>query len=97
MKKILEIIKRTPNFTALMLLKFYQACISPMFPGCCRFRPTCSEYAVQAFNKYNFFKAFVLTIKRLSKCHPFGGKGYDPVPDDFKFKHECKCVQGKSR
>lgn len=93
MQKIIKNIKKLPNWIALMLLRFYQACISPMFPGCCRFRPTCSEYAVQAFQKYNFLKAFVLTAKRLSKCHPFGGRGYDPVPDDYKFKHECKCAK----
>ena len=81
MKKFKKIVKKIPNFIAIMLLRFYQACISPMFPGCCRFRPTCSEYAVQAFNKYGFLKAFVLTLKRLGKCHPFGGKGYDPVPE----------------
>lgn len=92
MHKLIKNIKKIPNFTALMLLRFYQACISPMFPGCCRFRPTCSEYAAQAFQKYSFGKAFVLTLKRLSKCHPFGGKGYDPVPDDFKFKREHRCA-----
>ena len=86
-------IKKIPSFIIIMLIKFYQACISPMFPGCCRFRPTCSEYAYQAFNKYSFFKAFILTLKRLSKCHPFGGKGYDPLPDNYsfnlkKFKHK---------
>lgn len=92
MNNLINKIKKLPNFIALMLLRFYQACISPMFPGCCRFRPTCSEYAAQAFQKYNFGKAFILTIKRLSKCHPFGGKGYDPVPDDFKFKRERRCA-----
>ena len=91
MEKTLKIIKKIPNFTALMLLKFYQACISPMFPGCCRFRPTCSEYAVECFTKYPVHKAFVLTLKRLSKCHPFGGKGYDPVPENFEFNRKCKC------
>ena len=75
-----------------MFLRFYQACISPMFPGCCRYRPTCSEYAVQSYEKYGFIKGTVLTAKRLSKCHPFGGRGYDPVPDDFHFKHECGCA-----
>ena len=61
-------------------VRFYQVCISPFFPGSCRFTPTCSEYAVQALRKYGPFKGTWLTIKRLSRCHPWGGSGYDPVP-----------------
>lgn len=76
-------IKEIPKFTALMLIHFYRCCISPIFPGCCRFRPTCSEYAQEVYKKFGFKKGSILTIKRLSKCHPFGGKGYDPVPNDY--------------
>ena len=63
-----------------LLVRFYQVCISPFFPPSCRFTPTCSEYALQALRKYGPFKGLWLTVKRLSRCHPWGGSGYDPVP-----------------
>ncbi|MCM1532061.1 MAG: membrane protein insertion efficiency factor YidD [Bacteroides sp.] len=63
-----------------LLVRFYQVCISPLFPPSCRFTPTCSEYALQALKKYGPFKGGWLTLKRLSRCHPWGGSGYDPVP-----------------
>lgn len=84
MMKILYKVKKIPNYAAIMFITYYRACISPIFPGCCRFRPTCSEYALESFKKFGFKKGFILSIKRLSKCHPFGGKGYDPVPEFYK-------------
>ena len=67
---------------ALLLLPtyFYQRCISPLTPPSCRFTPTCSEYAVQAIRKYGPFKGLYLAVRRLLRCHPWGGSGYDPVP-----------------
>lgn len=62
------------------LVRFYQICLSPLLPDSCRFTPTCSEYALQALRKYGPFKGAWLAIKRLSRCHPWGGSGYDPVP-----------------
>lgn len=66
---------------AILLIKFYQKVISRyIFVGAhCRFYPTCSEYAKEAYEKYNFFKATFLTIKRILKCHPFHKGGYDPL------------------
>ncbi len=65
----------------LALIGFYQRCISPHTPGCCRFRPTCSAYAVQAINKYGALKGSWLAFKRLLRCNPFyKGDVYDPVP-----------------
>ncbi|MFR9166585.1 MAG: membrane protein insertion efficiency factor YidD [Dysgonomonas sp.] len=64
----------------LLPIYFYKYCISPLFPSSCRFTPTCSEYGLQAIKKYGAFKGFWLTLKRISKCHPWGGHGYDPVP-----------------
>lgn len=64
-------------------VKFYRKYISPLTPPSCRFIPTCSTYALQALEKYGAGKGTWLTIKRLSKCHPFHRKGYDvydPVP-----------------
>lgn len=59
---------------------FYRAAISPMFPPTCRFTPTCSEYAIQAIRKHGPAKGLYLAIRRLLRCHPWGGSGYDPVP-----------------
>ncbi len=65
----------------ILLIKFYQICISPLKGGpTCRFTPTCSQYALEAFRKYGPFKGFWLSLKRILRCHPWGGSGYDPVP-----------------
>lgn len=73
-------LRRLPCSIALFLIRFYRAAISPMFPSCCRFTPTCSEYGMIAFQRYGFLKGFRLTAKRILRCRPGGGKGYDPVP-----------------
>ena len=57
----------------------YQRILSPILPGSCRFTPTCSEYAKQAIIKHGIFKGIFFGIKRISKCHPWGKSGYDPV------------------
>ena len=64
----------------ILMVKFYQIFISPFFPGVCRFRPTCSQYMIEAIETHGIFKGIYLGIKRLVKCHPWGGSGYDPVP-----------------
>lgn len=65
----------------LLLIRFYQRCISPYRPGCCRFRPTCSAYAAEAIAKYGAGKGGWLALKRLLRCNPFyKGNFYDPVP-----------------
>jgi hypothetical protein len=63
----------------LLTILFYQKVISPMKPRTCRFYPTCSEYAKQAVEKYGVLKGGWMSIKRISKCHPFHPGGYDPV------------------
>ncbi|MBR2012524.1 MAG: membrane protein insertion efficiency factor YidD [Alphaproteobacteria bacterium] len=67
---------------AIALIRMYQLCISPFTGGraVCRFTPTCSEYTRIAIEKYGFFRGAVMGIKRISKCRPGGGFGYDPVP-----------------
>ncbi|WP_066567573.1 membrane protein insertion efficiency factor YidD [Snodgrassella sp. CFCC 13594] len=64
----------------LMLVRFYQYVISPMLPPRCRYTPTCSQYAVEALQKYGAIKGGWLALKRICRCHPFGGSGHDPVP-----------------
>lgn len=80
MGKARDVVKRLPAIVAIGMIMFYRAAISPLFPSCCRFVPTCSEYGLIAFKRYGFKKGFVLTAKRLIKCHPGGPHGYDPVP-----------------
>ena len=60
-------------------VKGYQYLISPLLGQNCRYTPTCSEYSIQAIEKYGIFKGFWLSIKRISKCHPWGGSGHDPL------------------
>jgi putative membrane protein insertion efficiency factor len=65
---------------AVNFIHFYQHALSPYAPGACRYNPTCSHYAEEAIGKYGVLRGSWLTIKRLSRCRPLGGKGYDPVP-----------------
>lgn len=65
----------------LSLIRFYQRNISPFFPARCRFRPTCSAYAMEAIGKYGAWKGGILALKRFLRCNPFyKGDIYDPVP-----------------
>ncbi len=75
MKKIQGILK----IIVIRLIVFYQKFISPLKPSCCRFYPSCSEYAVQAINKYGILKGTGKAIIRICKCHPYHPGGYDPV------------------
>jgi conserved hypothetical protein TIGR00278 len=66
--------------TALILLiKFYQVSISPLFPNSCRYTPTCSQYAIEALKKYGVLKGTWKALKRIIRCNPWGGCGYDPL------------------
>ena len=65
----------------LLLIRFYQLAVSPYFPARCRFTPTCSQYALEAVERYGAAKGVYLVLKRLLRCHPFyKGNFYDPVP-----------------
>ena len=68
------------KWLAIGLIRLYQKCISPLKPPCCRFRPTCSSYAIEAFKTRGFFPALLLSIGRVFRCNPFSRGGYDPVP-----------------
>lgn len=64
----------------ILLVRFYQGAISPYFPPSCRYTPTCSQYAIEAINKYGPFKGGWLALKRILSCGPWGKHGHDPVP-----------------
>ena len=64
----------------LKAIRFYQAAVSPLFPPRCRFIPTCSQYALEAIEKYGACKGGWLAFKRILRCNPFHKGGYDPVP-----------------
>ncbi len=64
----------------ILLIKFYRRFISPLKPPCCRFTPTCSAYALEAFSEWGFFRGFFLSLMRILRCNPFCRGGFDPVP-----------------
>ncbi len=76
----MKTLKHWLSLPFILLIKFYQLVISPWFPSRCRFTPTCSQYAIEAFENHGPIKGFYLTLKRISKCHPWGSHGHDPVP-----------------
>ena len=65
----------------IWLIRLYKKYISPLKPPCCRFTPTCSAYALEAFTKRGFFIGLILTVWRILRCNPFSKGGYDPVPE----------------
>ncbi len=65
---------------ALLALTWYKKAVSPYLPSACRYEPTCSRYSFEAIERYGVLKGSWFTVKRLSRCHPLGGRGYDPVP-----------------
>lgn len=76
----LNLIKRILSWPLIALVRFYQICLSPLKPPCCRFTPTCSQYAIEALRKHGPIKGLLLAIWRILRCNPWGGSGYDPVP-----------------
>ena len=68
------------KYLFIFLVRFYQVVVSPLKPPSCRYTPTCSQYALEALKKYGAFKGSWLALKRIARCHPWGGCGYDPVP-----------------
>lgn len=78
--KVLKFLSKALSTLMLLPIFFYRAVISPLTPPSCRYTPTCSKYAIEAIRKHGPIKGFLLAIKRISRCHPWGGSGYDPVP-----------------
>lgn len=80
LKRLLSAVKWLLSQPFILLVRFYQVCLSPLKPPSCRFTPTCSQYAIEALRKHGPIKGLYLTVRRLLRCHPWGGSGYDPVP-----------------
>lgn len=83
--------KKLPRKLAVMPIRIYQYCISPLFPGCCRYYPTCSAYAREAVLLHGLVKGGLLAVHRLARCHPWGRGGYDPVPSPNNSSHQNQC------
>jgi putative membrane protein insertion efficiency factor len=73
-------LKQIIRFPFIFLVKVYQYTISPLLPNACRYVPTCSQYTIQAIEKYGPLRGIWLGAKRIARCHPWGGHGHDPVP-----------------
>jgi len=72
-------VSRLLSWPLIGIVKLYRIAISPWLGGNCRFQPTCSEYAIEALREYGALKGTWLAAKRIGRCHPWGGSGYDPV------------------
>lgn len=68
------------QFPFILLIRMYKYLLSPLLPNACRYTPTCSQYAEEAIKKYGIIKGIYLGAKRIARCHPWGGHGYDPLP-----------------
>ena len=73
--------KKWLTYPLVLLVRIYQVLISPLLPSTCRYQPTCSHYTIEALQKHGLFKGTWLAAKRIGSCHPWGGSGYDPVPE----------------
>ena len=79
-RQTIRIVRNVATAIMLMPIYCYTPSLSPLTPPSCRFTPTCSEYAAQAIKKHGPAKGTWLAIRRIARCHPWGGSGYDPVP-----------------
>ncbi len=73
-----------------LIIRGYQYLISPYLPPSCRYSPTCSQYAIEAFQRFGVIRGLILSLRRLFSCHPWHCGGYDPVPTTFTLKRSIK-------
>ncbi len=89
------------RYLVIFFIKFYQKCISPFKPPCCRFYPTCSSYALTAVKRFGAVKGTYLAVKRILRCHPWNIGGIDYVPEEFpgfigkKEINKCKIIYSR--
>ena len=74
----------------ILFIRAYQYAISPYLPSSCRYSPTCSAYAIEALQRFGFFRGLILSIRRIFSCHPWHCGGHDPVPASFSLKKSVK-------
>lgn len=79
-RRTLRTMLRLPRLGMILIVRLYQATLSYWLGGHCRFRPTCSEYAIEALDKYGLVRGGLLSLRRLLRCHPLSDGGFDPVP-----------------
>jgi len=79
---MLDALGRLLTWPLLLLVQIYRYTISPLLGANCRYSPTCSAYAIEALKKHGAFHGTALAARRIARCHPWGGSGYDPVPDE---------------
>ena len=79
-------INRIIILPVIIFIRVYQLLISPMIGQNCRYLPTCSEYTIGCLKHFGLIKGTILSLKRISKCHPWGSHGYDPVPNNLEEK-----------
>lgn len=84
-------LSRRAKAAVLWLIIAYQREVSPRRPACCRYLPTCSQYALEAVERHGLFQGGLLALWRLLRCHPFSKGGFDPVPEHFGFSKACCC------
>ena len=84
-----------PKRLLLWMIRFYRANISPLHPGCCRYIPTCSQYALEAVEKYGALKGGYLALRRILRCHPFHAGGYDPFQSPEASETRCVMSRGQ--
>ena len=84
----------------MLLIRGYQRFVSPLFPPCCRYRPSCSQYTLEAVRKYGSIRGIWLGTLRILRCHPFAKGGYDPVPEPFdplgRHRSHCSALQRRA-
>lgn len=78
----MNLLKLIVSKVLIGLVRFYQLAISPWMGSSCRYSPTCSQYMIESVNEWGPFKGFWMGIKRIGRCHPWGGDGHDPVPEN---------------
>lgn len=88
--KIFIIISRFITWLLLIPVYIYRGAVSPLLPPSCRYTPTCSQYTIEALKKHGPIKGSYLSAKRILSCNPWGGFGYDPVPESKKRKNFTK-------